>query len=102
LDIEWIKQQIRLGNYEFSGHAEDERQAERISIADVEAALLRAEMLEDYPSDPRGPSCLVLGYGIPGYPIHVVCGQTPSRRVRLITVYIPSQPRWVDERKRRR
>jgi Domain of unknown function (DUF4258) len=77
LDIGWIKQQIRSGNYEVSGHAEDERQAERISIADVEAALLSAEMLEDYPNDPRGPSCLVLGYGIPGYPIHVVCGQTP-------------------------
>ena len=100
MDIEWIKRQIRSGSYEFSGHAEDERQAERISIADVEAALLNGEMLEDYPNDPRGPSCLVLGYGIPGYPIHVLCGQTPSRRVRLITVYIPSQPRWVDERTR--
>jgi hypothetical protein len=64
LDIGWIKQQIRSGNDEVSGHAEDERQAERISIADVEAALLSAEMLEDYPNDPRGPSCLVLGYGI--------------------------------------
>ena len=100
MDIEWIKRQIRSGSYEFSGHAEDERQAERISIADVEAALLNGEVLEDYPNNPRGPSCLVLGYGIPGYPIHVVCGQTPSRRVRLITVYIPSQPRWVDERTR--
>jgi Domain of unknown function (DUF4258) len=54
LDIEWIKRQIRSGNYEFSGHAEDERQAERISIADVEAALLNGELLEDYPNDPRG------------------------------------------------
>jgi hypothetical protein len=102
LDIEWIKRQIRSENYEFSGHAEDERQAERISIADVEAALLNGEMLEDYPNDPRGPSCLVLGYGIPGYPIHVVCGQTLSRRLRLITVYNPSLPKWVDERTRRR
>ena len=59
MDIEWIKRQVRSGNYEFSGHAEDERQAERISIADVEAALLNGEMLEDYPNDPRGPSCLV-------------------------------------------
>jgi hypothetical protein len=43
-----IKRQVRSGNYEFSGHAEDERQAERIPIADVEAALLNGEMLEDY------------------------------------------------------
>lgn len=102
MDIEWISQQIRRGNYEFSGHADDERQAERIPIADVESALLKGEILEDYPNDPRGPSCLVLGHGTPGYPIHVVCGQTPSRRLRLITVYVPSQPKWVDERSRRR
>ena len=102
MDIEWIRQQVRSGNYEFSGHADDERQAERIPIADVEEALLNGEILEDYPNDPRGPSCLVLGHRSPGYPIHVVCGQTPSGRLRLITVYIPSQPKWVDERTRRR
>jgi len=102
LDIEWISRQIRRGNYEFSGHADDERQAERIPIADVESALLKGEILEDYPNDPRGPSCLVLGHGIPGYAIHVICGQTPSRRLRLITVYVPSQPKWLDERSPRR
>jgi hypothetical protein len=102
LDIEWIRQQVRSGNYEFSGHADDERQAERIPIAGVEEALRNGEIIEDYPNDPRGPSCLVLGHGSPGYPIHVVCGQTPSGRLRLITVYIPSQPKWVDERTRRR
>ena len=102
MDIEWIRQRVRSGNYEFSGHADDERQAERIPISEVEAALLNGEILEDYPNDPRGPSCLVLGHGSPGYPIHVVCGQTPSGRLRLITVYIPSQPKWVDERTRRR
>ena len=68
MDIEWIKQRVRSGNYEFSGHADDERQAKRISIADVEGALLDGEILEDYPNDPRGPSCLVLGHGSPGHP----------------------------------
>ena len=102
MDIEWIKQQVRSGNYEFSGHADDERQAERIPIVDVEGTLLNGEILEDYPNDPRGPSCLVLGHESPGYPIHVVCGQTPSRKLRLITVYVPAQPKWVDERTRRR
>ncbi len=58
LDIEWIRQQIRRGNYELSGHVDDERQAERIPIADVGSALLKGEILEDYPNDPRGPSCL--------------------------------------------
>ena len=65
MDIEWIKHQVRSGNYEFSGHADDERQAEKIPIADVEGALINGEILEDYPNDPRGPSCLVLGHGSP-------------------------------------
>lgn len=79
MDIEWIKEQVRSGIYEFSGHADDERQAERIPIADVEDALRNGEILEDYPNDPRGASCLVLGHGSLGYPIHVVCGRTPSK-----------------------
>jgi hypothetical protein len=64
LDIEWIRQQVRAGNYEFSGHADDERQAERIPIAEVEEALLAGEVLEDYPNDPRGPRCLKGTWGI--------------------------------------
>jgi hypothetical protein len=101
LDITWIRQQIALGNYEFSGHAEDERQIDKILISEVEEALLNGEVLEDYPNDPRGPSCLVLGKAREALSIHVVCGQTPSRRLRLITVYIPSLPKWIDERTRR-
>ena len=102
MDLQWIQQCIRTEEYEFSAHADDERQAEKIPLAEVELALLNSEILEDYPTDPRGPSCLVLGYASAGYPIHVVCGQTPSRRLRIITVYIPSLPKWQDPRTRRR
>jgi len=38
LDIEWIQRNVRSGKYEFSGHAEDECEAEKILIADVEGA----------------------------------------------------------------
>lgn len=102
MNIDWIRQQIRSGAYEFSGHAEDERQVDRITISEVEESLLNGEVLEDYPNDARGPSCLVLGHASRGYPIHVVCGQTPSLRLRVITVYVPSLPKWIDERTRRR
>ncbi len=102
MDIEWIQRNVRSGKYEFSGHAEDEREAEKILIADVEGALLNGEILEDYPNDPWGPSCLVLGYSSRGYPIHVVCGGIPSGKLRLITVYTPALPKWVDDRTRRR
>lgn len=102
ITLEWLRLQVQAGQYEFSSHAEEERQTEKISVEDVENAILKGEILEDYPEDRRGHSCLVLGYGNEGYPIHIVCGKTPSDKMRIITVYIPSLPKWVDERNRRR
>ena len=98
----WIRDQVQTEEYELSDHAERERQADRIPMADVERALLRAEILEDYPGDPRGPSCLTVSYGAAGYPIHMVCGRSPKGTLRLITVYVPSLPKWLDARTRAR
>jgi hypothetical protein len=101
LDIQWIRKQIESEDYEFSEHAEEERQAEQLSIMDIEEAILNGEVLENYPNDPRGPSCLVLGYRRKRQPAHIVCGKTSLAKLRLITVYIPSLPKWIDERTRR-
>lgn len=98
----WIRDQVQAEEYEFSEHAERERQADRIPVADVECALLNAEIIEYYPDDPRGKSCLIVAYGVTGYPIHIVCGRSPNGTLRLITVYIPSLPKWLDARTRAR
>lgn len=100
MDFQDLKEQFRHGNYEISFHAEKERYAEDISLSDIEAAIANSEILEDYPHDPRGGSCLVLGYA-EGRPIHIVCGYTSTKSIRVITVYIPKSPKWVDERTRR-
>lgn len=100
MDIQWIKRCVKSGEYEFSSHADIERQVDKISIEEVEIVLTSGEILENYPNDPRGPSCLVLGYGDEGYSIHIVCGRTPSGKLRIITVYIPSLPKWVDPKTR--
>ncbi len=94
-----IRGKITAGEYEISYHAEKERYAEEILISDVETAILNGEILEDYPNDPRGPSCLVLGHS-QDRPIHIVCGFTPLKWVRIITVYLPKLPKWTDERTR--
>ena len=100
VELTWIRDQVQAGEYEFSEHAERERQADRMPISDVERALFSADMLEEYPDDSRGPSCLILGYGATGYPVHVVCGRSPKGTLRLITVYVPSLPKWLDARTR--
>lgn len=99
MDIREIKEKIRHGEYEISYHAEKERYAEDITIADIEAAIFNGEILEDYPNDHRGPSCLVLGYS-QNRPIHIVCCYTTTKWIRIITVYLPKPPKWTNERTR--
>lgn len=101
MDISEIKEKDRNDNYEISFHGEKERYAEGITLNDIETAVDDGEILEDYPDDPRGASCLVLGYS-ENRPLHIVCGYTPAGNIRVITVYIPKPPKWVDERTRAR
>ncbi len=99
MTIQGIRTDVARGNYEISYHAEKERYAEDISIGDLERAIADGSVIEDYPDDPRGPSCLVLGNS-GDRAIHVVCGRTSAGLVRIITVYIPMLPKWIDEKTR--
>lgn len=67
---------------------------EDIPVDDVLRALSDVKVLEEYPEDRRGPSCLVLGYSPVGRPIHVVCA-TAQPHLVLITVYEPRPPKWL-------
>jgi len=100
MDIEWVKEKVKEGEYEFTEHAEEERQADKILIGEIEDVLINGEIVEDYPNDPRGQSCLVSGYGNEGIPIHVICGKTKRGDLRIITVYIPTFPKWKDPKTR--
>ncbi len=99
MEIEEVKEKIGHDEYEISFHAEKERYAEDITVSDLETAISDGEILENYPDDQRGTSCLVLGYS-QNRPIHIVCGHTPMKWIRIITVYIPKHPKWIDERTR--
>ncbi|MBA3966592.1 MAG: DUF4258 domain-containing protein [Nitrospirales bacterium] len=44
-----------------------------ITPQEVESVVMTGELVEDYPHDSRGQSCLLLGFGESGRPIHVVC-----------------------------
>ncbi len=103
-DAETIRTLVKAGKYEFSIHAEKERQADKITMVELEEALSSCKVIEDYPTDPRGASCLVLGFAA-GRPVHAVCAikQDPEE-VLLITVYDPSNrpEKWTDNYQRRR
>ena len=54
-----------------------------------EAIASRSEVIEDYPNDKYGPSCLVLGYTKAGRPLHVQCSYPSRPLVKIITLYEP-------------
>jgi hypothetical protein len=99
--VQHIQERIRNNCYEISLHAERERENDGLLVSDIEeSVLLSGKLLEDYPDDPRGHSCLVLGFNQAGQAIHTVWGLLPTDWVRLITVYIPKPPRWINSRVR--
>jgi hypothetical protein len=100
--LERIREQVSTENYEFSLHAEHEREDEHILVEELEQSVRSGQLLEDYPDDPRGHSCLVLGFTEAGRAIHSVWGLLQGDRVRVITVYIPQPPKWLDPRTRGR
>lgn len=93
LDIEWIKNKIRNGEEFFSRHAEQERQNDNLTLAEVREALLNGLIVEHYEDTGRGESCLVAGFTNQGKPVHVVCGER-MKKVIIVTVYIPSPPKF--------
>jgi hypothetical protein len=104
MDVETIRTLVTRQQYELSMHAEREREADRILVEELEEALRHCTVIEEYPTDPRGPSCLVLGF-VAGRPIHVVCTiKHDPEELFLITVYDPSQrpEKWTDNFRRRR
>ena len=65
--------------------------------------LLNTEWIEDYPDDPRGSSCLVLGQVHERGAVHALWGfDAPSRHAILITVYVPDPHRWSEDLRKRR
>ena len=91
--LQWLRQQVRDRNYVLTRHAEIERLEEDIDIVEVEEALLSARILEDYPNDPRGACCLLLGFAR-RRPLHAICADRQGRLL-IVTVYRPLRPHWV-------
>lgn len=63
-----------------------------IGRSEVEAVLIQGEVIEDYPEDARGHSCLMLA-SPEGRAVHVVCSPK-SDYLAVITVYLPDPAHW--------
>jgi hypothetical protein len=71
-----------------------------ITPSEVERVLMRGEVVEDYPTDPRGHSCLLLDFADSIHPIHVVCSPK-DEYLAVITAYRPDPEQWSQDFRRR-
>ena len=65
-----------------------------ISTREVRHVIEDGEVIEEYPEDTRGHSCLMLGLG-GERPIHVVCAPK-NDYLAIITAYVPDETEWTD------
>ena len=72
-----------------------------IRVAEVRSCVTSGDLIEDYPEDARGHSCLILGNGDDGRPIHVVCSPKADY-LAIITAYAPDPAQWEADFKTRR
>ena len=72
-----------------------------ITPQEVERVVMTGDLVEDYPHDSRGHSCLLLGVGELGRTIHVVCSPKEDY-LAVITAYLPNPDQWSPDYRRRR
>jgi hypothetical protein len=67
-----------------------------ITTSEIRNVIERGEIVEDYPEDVRGHSCLILGHGEGGRAVHVVCSPK-DEYLTIITAYLPDEDEWSDD-----
>ena len=87
--------------FEFSLHATDQTILRGISVNEIREAIQTGEIIEDYPDDKYGPSCLILGFTDAGRALHIQCSYPRRPLIKIVTVYEPAQSEWINYRERR-
>ncbi len=72
-----------------------------ITPNDVKLVIEEGKIIEDYPDDPRGHSCLISGKDINNRSIHVVCAPKDDY-LAIITAYLPDPNLWYKDFTKRR
>jgi len=99
--IEEVKEKVKIGDYRLTVHA-FERCVERdIWPDELKKIIISEKIIERYPEDKYGPSCLIWGMTEKGRILHVQCSLNP---VWIITAYDPTlnPEEWDANFKRRR
>lgn len=95
-----IAKLIESGDILISHHARVRMFERNVSTDDLIAIILSGEIIEKYPDDEPCPSVLIMGF-IDTTAYHTVVGLCEDH-IRVITVYIPEDDKWIEYRRRRK
>jgi len=95
-----IKALATAGRYQLSSHVTARMAQHEITLAEMLEVIAIARLLENYPTFYQGPACLIYGDTTARRPIHIVCSTTLPTLI-LITVYVPTSPKWLAPMQRR-
>jgi len=96
-----IRAKVATDEFEFSRHALDQTIRRDATVAEVRECIAAGSVIEDYPNDKYGPSCLIFGLTRAGRPLHVQCSYPSRPIVKIITLYEPDPDQWIDFRTRK-
>ena len=90
-----LRRQVLEAASRFLPHAirQMSRRDRMITAAEVRSVIMRGEIVEDYPEDARGHSCLLAGSGDAGQNVHVACSPK-DEYLAVITAYVPDPRDW--------
>ena len=100
--IESLRHKFGLGQVEYSLHAVRQMVARNITPQEVTQTVLAGEVIEDYPDDKYGPSCLLFGRAAHQRALHVQFTHPSRPLIKVITAYEPDPAEWDATLKRRK
>lgn len=100
--IEEFQTKVAAEQVEFSRHAVDQAILRNIRVSEIREVFAgQCEIIEDYPDDKYGPSCLIFGFTAAGRPLHIHCSYPSRPLLKIITAYEPDPERWTNFRSRK-
>lgn len=97
-----IRRKFAEDQFEFSKHAVDQSILRQIRLQEIRAVIANGQIIENYPQDKYGPSCLILGLTEASRPIHIQCSYPTQSLIKIITMYEPDLNKWNENFTQRR
>lgn len=103
MDIEVIRERVRMGDYLIRSHAVQHALKEGFERQHMVEAVLEGTIIEEYPDDQRVLVCgkTTLSAHMDIY-LHVVCEHADAVYVEFVTAYVPDELQWESPPLRRR